>query len=464
MKYNRLFSLALGAMLTVSAVGQEKEVLRLSLDEAQQYALEHNASMQNADLDVKKAELERWKTLSSMLPQVRTGFDYQNMCGYTMNFGGGRSMMSMIPDTILVGGVPVPITIPGAEEASSTESGGIAMNPNGTFSVTASIALTGAQIVGTLLQDISMQMTDINRQQTAQQTRSNVKNIYVSILVMQQTVGLLDSSLANLERLAATAQASVDVGAAEQVDADKLQVQVASMKSSINSSKRSLQALRNSMLLQLGADVDADFELTTPVDQILSVDNATQLLGRGFDLTKNYNYQLLEQSENLARRNVTMAYMDFTPTLSAYYQYSAKTYFGRDEGFNMTPPNMVGASLTLPLFTSGTRTANVKSAKIALQESVNSRRQAENGLRVQYNQLCYDLASALETYDIQSRNLDVTRRVFDNLTEKYRYGRASSLEVTNASTDIISAQSSYIQAVMSVISAQTALEDLINVE
>ena len=464
MKYNRLFSLALGAMLTVSAVGQEKEVLRLSLDEAQQYALEHNASMQNADLDMKKAELERWKTLSSMLPQVRTGFDYQNMCGYTMNFGGGRSMMSMIPDTILVGGVPVPITIPGAEEASSTESGGIAMNPNGTFSVTASIALTGAQIVGTLLQDISMQMTDINRQQTAQQTRSNVKNIYVSILVMQQTVGLLDSSLANLERLAATAQASVDVGAAEQVDADKLQVQVASMKSSINSSKRSLQALRNSMLLQLGADVDADFELTTPVDQILSVDNATQLLGRGFDLTKNYNYQLLEQSENLARRNVTMAYMDFTPTLSAYYQYSAKTYFGRDEGFNMTPPNMVGASLTLPLFTSGTRTANVKSAKIALQESVNSRRQAENGLRVQYNQLCYDLASALETYDIQSRNLDVTRRVFDNLTEKYRYGRASSLEVTNASTDIISAQSSYIQAVMSVISAQTALEDLINVE
>lgn len=464
MKYNRLFSLALGAMLTVSAVGQEKEMLRLSLDEAQQYALEHNASMQNADLDVKKAELERWKTLSSMLPQVRTGFDYQNMCGYTMNFGGGRSMMSMIPDTILVGGVPVPITIPGAEEASSTESGGIAMNPNGTFSVTASIALTGAQIVGTLLQNISMQMTDINRQQTAQQTRSNVKNIYVSILVMQQTVGLLDSSLANLERLAATAQASVDVGAAEQVDADKLQVQVASMKSSINSSKRSLQALRNSMLLQLGADVDADFELTTPVDQILSVDNATQLLGRGFDLTKNYNYQLLEQSENLARRNVTMAYMDFTPTLSAYYQYSAKTYFGRDEGFNMTPPNMVGASLTLPLFTSGTRTANVKSAKIALQESVNSRRQAENGLRVQYNQLCYDLASALETYDIQSRNLDVTRRVFDNLTEKYRYGRASSLEVTNASTDIISAQSSYIQAVMSVISAQTALEDLINVE
>ena len=450
--------LALG--LTVTA---QDKTLRLSLAEAQQYAVEHNATMQNADLEVKKAELSRWQILASMLPQVRAGFDYQNMCGYTMNFGGG-DMMSMIPDSITIGTTTLPISFPSSGNESSENSGGIVMNPNGTFSLTASIAITGAQIVGTLLQDIAMQMTDISRQMTEQQTRANVKNVYVSILVMEQTVGLLDSSLANLESLAATSQAAVNVGAAEQVDADKLQVQVASMKSSINSTKRSLQVLRNSLLLQLGADVNANLELTTPVDEILSVDNATQLLSHGFDITKNYTYQLLEQNEQIAKRNVTMAYMDLTPTLSAYYQYSAKTYFGKDEGFNMTPPNMVGASLSLPIFTSGTRTAKIKSAKIDLSEAVNSRQQAEDGLRVQYNQLNYDLASALENYDIQSRNLDVTRRVFDNITEKYNYGRASSLEVTNASTDIILAQSNYIQAVMNVVSAQIALENLLNIE
>ena len=440
---------------------QAQNTLRLSLSEAQQYAVEHNAAMQNADLDLKKAELSRWQTLASMLPQVRAGFDYQNMCGYTMNFGGGGSMMSMIPDSITIGTMTLPISIPGAG-TESTESSGIKMNPNGTFSLTASIALTGAQIVGTMLQNIAMQMTDITRQQTEQNTRANVKSIYVSILVMQQTVGLLDSSLANMERLAATSQSAVDVGAAEQVDADKLQVQVASLRNNINSTRRSLQALRNTMLLQLGADVNAELELTTPVDDILNVDNAMMLLGQGFDITRNYNYRLLEQSEELAKKNVTMAWMNLTPTLSAYYQYSAKTYFGQDEGFNMTPPNMVGASLSIPLFTSGSNTAAIKSAKIDLQEAANNRRQAEDGLRVQYNQLCYDLASALESYDIQHRNLDVTQRVFNSIAEKYRYGRASSLEVTNASTDIISAQSNYIQAVMNVISAQTSLENLLN--
>lgn len=460
MTFKKLTLALVLAALGLTATAQQ--TLRLSLDEAQQYAVEHNATMKNADLEVKKAEMERWKTLSSMLPSVKAGFDYQNMCGYTMNFGGGGSMMSMMPDSVTIGGVTMPISFPSSGSSNTSSGGGIAMNPSGTFSLTAAVALSGAQVVGTMMQKLALEMTDLSRQQTEQQTRSQVKNVYVSILVMEQTVGLLDSSLANLESLAATSQAAVNVGAAEQVDADKLQVQVASMKSSINSTKRSLQMLRNSLLLQLGADVNSTVELTTPIDDILSIEGAASILNTPFHIENNYNYQLLAKNEELATRQVNMAWMDFLPTISAYYQYSAKTYFGKDEGFNMTPPNMIGASISMPLLSSGTRYASVKSAKIAQQETANSRRQAEDGLRVQYNQLRYDLVNALETYDIQHRNLEVTQRVFANVSEKYKYGRASSLEVTTSSNDIIAAQSNYIQAVMNVISAQTALENLLN--
>lgn len=430
MKLKRLTLAIVLAGMGLAASAQQ--TLQLSLSEAQQYAVEHNATMKNADLDVKKAEMERWKTLSSMLPSVKAGFDYQNMLGYEMHMGMGGTSIS------------------------------IPLNPSGSFSVTAAIAVTGSQIVGTMLQNLALEMSDITRQQTEQTTRSQVKNVYVSILIMEETVGLLDSSLANLERLAATSQEAVNVGAAEQVDADKLQVQVATLRSSINATNRSLQLLRNSMLLQLGADVNASFELTTPVEQILNVDGALAFLNESFEIEKNYNYQLLEKSEEIAKKNVNMAWMDFLPTLSAYYQYSSKTYFGKEEGMNMTPPNMVGVSVSWPILTSGTRYASIKSARIALKENQNSRKQAEDGLRVQYNQLRYDLVNALETYDIQHRNLEVTQRVFANVSEKYKYGRASSLEVTTSSNDIIAAQSNYIQAVMNVISAQTALENLLN--
>ena len=456
-------TLALAAM-TMAATAQNgattEKTMRLSLSEAQEYAVQHNYALQNSALDVKKAEATRWQTLSSMLPQVKAGFDYQNMCGYEMNLGGRSSMGSMMPDSITIGGVTMPISFPSSGGSGSTSTS-IPMNPSGTFSITASIALTGAQLVGTLLNRIAIDMANVTHRQSEQTTRANVKTAYTSILIMEQTVRLLDTSLQNMQQLLETTEASVRAGASEQVNADKLKVQVATMKSSINSTERSLNMLYNSLILLLGADVNSNLQLTTPIEQVLDVDYAAQLTMGGFHIEDNYNYQLLQQSERLARKQLTLAWMDFTPTISAYYQYSDKTYFGKDAGFNMTPPNMIGASVSLPLFQSGTRVAKIKGAKIDYQKNLNSKLQAEDGLKVQYNQLCYDLVSAIESYNIQRENLDVTRRVFRNVSEKYTYGRASNLEVTNASTDILNAQSNYIQAVMSVVKAQVALENLL---
>lgn len=434
--------------------------IKLSIKEAQDYAVKHNQTMRNADLEVQKAEYSKWQTIASMLPQVKAGFDYQNMCGYEMVMGGGGGLSSMIPDTILIGGMPVPISLP---SSGDEESGGtvIPMNPSGTFSITASVAFTGAQIVGIVLNKIAKDIVDISHKQTEQSIRSQVRSVYVSILVMEDIVGLLDSSLANMERLEKTTLESVRAGAAEQIQADKLHVQVASLRNSINANRRSLKMLYNSLILQLGADVNSTLTLTTPIDDVLDINNLGKLALGGFNIEDNYNYQMLQQNEKIAKRNVTMAYMDFTPTLTAYYQYSAKTYFGKDAGFNMTPPNMIGASISVPLFSSGARYAKVKAAEIDYNEALNSKQQAEDGLRVQYNQLCYDLANAIETYQIQKDNLEVTKRVFDNTTEKFKYGHASNLEVTNSSTDIITAQSNYIQAVMSVVSAEVALENLL---
>lgn len=80
----------------------------LSLEEAKEYALEYNYSVRNASLEIKKAETLKWQTLASLLPQVNAGFDYQNLCGYEMNFGA--------------------MSFP--------------LNPSGSFSVTAALGLS----------------------------------------------------------------------------------------------------------------------------------------------------------------------------------------------------------------------------------------------------------------------------------------------------------------------------------
>ena len=416
------------------ALHAQDTTLVLSVKDAEQYALNHNKQLQNASLEVRKAEAVKWQTLGTMLPQVKAGFDYSNFCGYEMEMKMGMAG----------------ITIP--------------MNPYGTLSVTASVALTGAQIVGTQLGELSKQMADITLRQTEQTTIKNVHSVYLSILVMEKTVALLDSSLRNIQTLEQTTKNAVRVGVSEQVDADQISIQVNSMRNNINASKRNLELLYNSMILQLGTDVNTKIVLTGDLDEILDISNIKGLLTENFDINNNYNYQLLEMTEKLSKKQVLMAWMNYLPTLSFYYQYSGKTYFGKDEGMNMTPPNMIGASLSVPIFSSGVNAAKVREAKINLQETRNTIDDGRKGLLVQERQLRYNLVSAYENYKNQKDNIEVSQRVFNNILNKYKVGMASSLDVTNSSNNLITAQGNYIQSIMEVVTAKIELENLLNID
>ena len=284
----------------------------------------------------------------------------------------------------------------------------------------------------------------------------------MSILAMESTVDLLDQNLENLKKLHEMTENSVKIGVAEQTTADQLLVQVATMQTSINSTKRSLEMLYNSLILQLGCDVSTKLVLTEKIENLLNVDSAMELLNTQFDLDSNYNYQLLNKNLELSKKQVLAEEVSFLPTVSAFYQYSNKHYFSDEKTMDMTPPNVVGVSVSIPLWKSWQRMSNVKEAKISYNKTQNSFETTKDGLLIQDKQLRYNLTSAYETYQTQLSNLDVTKRVFENMAIKFEHGAASSLEVTNASTNLVSAQSSYINAMLQLINAKVELEDLLN--
>lgn len=401
----------------------------VTLAEAQQLCLEHNRQLKNASLDVQKSEAARWQTIASMLPQAQMGLDYSNMCGYKLNMGGFE----------------------------------IPMNPSGTINITASIALSGAQIVGALIQNIAVEMSDITAKQTEQNTLSNVTYSYMSILAMEQTVDLLKKNLGNMNELQNFTNEAVRVGVSERTEADKLAVQVASMRSSINQTERMLEVLYNSFALQLGAGISVRYEPSQTIEELLNAEEVLKLLKTDLSLDKNYTYQLLEQNTKLSKNQVTLAAMDYLPTVSAFYQYSAKTYFGKDQGMNMTPPNAVGVSATVPLWSSGRRAASVHEKKLAYQEAINNQEDMRDNLLIQDKQLKFNLSSSYENFLIQKDNMDVSLRVFQNISEKFAHGYSSSLEVTTASTELIAAQNNYINALLEVVNAQLELRKLLNV-
>ena len=402
--------------------------LNLSLAEAQDYAVETNRSLKNASLAVQKAYAQRWQTIASMLPSADLSWGYTSMMGYKMNFGN------------------MPIEMP----------------DNGTLGVTAAVGINGQAIVGALLNNVAIDMQKLSLQQSEDNLRANVKTSYASVLVLQNVVTLLESSLANIEQMAEMTQRSVDVGAAEQTTADLIKVRVNTLKNNINANLRSTQLALNALKVLLDVPANTELVLTSTLEDFLSAEAVLKLLGYDFALENNLNYQLLEKNVELAKKNVHMAGWAYGPTVALAYQYSKKDYFGEKEGFNMTPPNAVSLNISMPLWSSGKRAAGVVEKKIALEEARNTFAETANNLGIQNEQLRYNLQNGYETYMNEKDNMAVTQRVFESTTNKFNQGAASNLDLVNASNDLITAQSSYVQAVLTLVNAQVELEKFLN--
>ena len=402
--------------------------LNLSLTEAQDYAVETNRSLKNASLAVQKAYAQRWQTIASMLPSADLSWGYTSMMGYKMNFGG------------------MPIDMP----------------DNGTLGVTAAVGINGQAIVGALLNNVAIDMQKLNLQQSEDNLRANIKTSYASVLVLQNVVTLLESSLANIKRMAEMTQRSVDVGAAEQTTADLIKVRVNTLKNNINANLRSTQLALNALKVLLDVPAETELVLTSTLEEFLSAEAVLSLLGNDFILENNLNYQLLEKNVELAKKNVHMAGWAYGPTVALAYQYSQKDYFGKKEGLNMTPPNAVSLNISMPLWSSGKRAAGVVEKKITLEEARNTFAETANNLGIQNEQLRYNLQNGYETYINEKDNMEVTQRVFESTTNKFNQGAASNLDLVNASNDLITAQSSYVQAVLTLVNAQVELEKFLN--
>ncbi len=411
-----------------AVVREAPATLNLSLAEAQDYAVETNRSLKNASLAVQKAYAQRWQTIASMLPSADLSWGYTSMMGYKMNFGN------------------MPIEMP----------------DNGTLGVTAAVGINGQAIVGALLNNVAIDMQKLNLQQSEDNLRANVKTSYASVLVLQNVVTLLESSLANIERMAEMTQRSVEVGAAEQTTADLIQVRANTLKNNINANLRSTQLALNALKVLLDVPANTELVLTSTLEDFLSAEAVLKLLGYDFALENNLNYQLLEKNVELAKKNVHMAGWAYGPTVALAYQYSKKDYFGEKEGFNMTPPNAVSLNISMPLWSSGKRAAGVVEKKIALEEARNTFAETANNLGIQNEQLRYNLQNGYETYMNEKDNMEVTQRVFESTTNKFNQGAASNLDLVNASNDLITAQSSYVQAVLTLVNAQVELEKFLN--
>ncbi len=408
-----------------------QDQLVLSLEGARQHALQHNLTLKNSGLAISHSGERIREAIAAGLPQLNSTMDYSNALGASIS-------IRFNPD------------------APATE---IPIRPTSNMSLQLSQLLFNANyFVGIEMARIGRDLIEKSYVRTEQEILASVTDSYYLVLVSEDLLTLLSKNLANLEEIHRKTAALEAVGIIESTDVDQLFVQIASLRNSVRSSERQLEMANNMLRLVLGASAETQLELTENMNALLTgvvVESSVSPIP--FQLQQNLDFQLMDFQEKLSEQQVRMQRANYLPTLSGFYNRTEKIL---KPDFDTSPQNMLGLRLSIPIFSSGQRNAQVKQALIDLETTRNNKALLADQLRIQEKQLQFNLRTALETYTNQLSNLDVSRRVYNNLKLKFEHGLISGLDLVNADNNYVRAETDYISAVFQLLRANVELEKL----
>jgi outer membrane protein TolC len=444
MKTKSLLSVLLLIFFTGGIISSQENGsdLTLSLKEAQDYAINNNKMVISARHDVAASKAALWETISGALPQVNaTGSFVDNL----------KLMTTLLPGEFFgqPPGSKIPVTF-----GSQFNSG---------VTVEASILLFNAPMyVGIETTRLAKKLSEDNLVKTEQDTRESVSTAYFLILVSEESLRILDGNIANLNETLNSTKAMFSAGMAEATDVDQMASNVTMVENNRSSMQRTIELNYNLLRFQLGVAPGTRIQLSETLESLTSALNIQALMAQEFDHKTNINYQLIEGQEQMSSLMVKTQKASVLPTLAGFYSYGTNGMGDEINELSWFPNSMTGLQLTVPIFASGQRYSKIKKAQINLEKARTTREMVTEQLLMQEKQLRYNLVNANLQYKSQKENVEVSKRIYESMENKYKQGMASSLELTQANSQYLQAESNSVSALMNLLQTKLALDKLLN--
>ena len=443
MKTKQLTTILLLLFLTGCIVfSQEKaSELTLSLKEAQDYAIQHNKMVISAQLDVQSSKLALWEIISAGLPQVdATGSFTDNL----------KLMTTLLPGEFFgKPGEKIPVTF-----GSKFNSGA---------SVQASMLLFSAPFwVGLETTKLAQRLSKDNLEKSELDTKESIGTAYFLILVSEKSLDIINGNIANLNETLKSTKAMYSAGMAEQTDVDQMVSNVTMVENSRSSLERTIELNYNLLRFQLGVTADTKIFLKETLESLTREINIEALLSQEFDHTKNVNYRLIEGQEQMSSLALKTQKATVLPSLAGFYNYGINGMGEKISDQQWFRNSMTGLQLSIPIFGSGQRNTKIKRAQISLEKARTTKDMVTDQLKLQEKQLRYNLVNANIQYRSQKDNVEVSKRVYASMENKFKQGMASSLDLTQANSLYLQAENNYVSSLMNLLQTKLALDKLLN--
>lgn len=440
-----LLSISL-AFIAVAQEPQVEQTYSFTLDEAIAFALENNYSAINADRDLIDARKQKWETIAEGLPQINGSVSYQNQL---------KQPVSLVPAEF-AGGEPgtfIPVVF------------GQPQTMTATATLTQKI-FDGSYIVGVQATKSFLSYSQNNNEKTDQDVRKAVVESYGNVLLARESVSILEKNKAALEENLFETEKLFENGLSDEESVEQLQITLSSIESQLKNAKR-LQDITLQMLnLTMGIAIDAPTQLDDDLDSLTTEQIDFGLMESEFNIENNVDYKIAINLTEQRFYELKLAKSRALPTLNSFINYGSSAFADQFDFFNgeqdWFDSSVLGLDLSIPLFSSGKRSASTARAKIALEKAKTQLSEAEEQIRLQLESAKSEYILAIDEYNTSKNNLSLAERIENKNQIKYSEGLASSFELRQAQTQLYDAQQTYLQTMVDVINKKTALELILN--
>jgi outer membrane protein len=450
-KYLVMF-LLLGSVIQGSAQ-ENKPVLKLTISDAQTFALQNNRAIRSARIDISSMDKQIWSTIATGLPQFNFDANYQHQFVVPQLSFGPVLDINSLPD-----GSITKSDLTNAYKASPPISLGVRNNTVLNFTVS-QLIFSGEYLVGLQASKVVKQVTEKSLIKTEEQTKETVATTYFLVLVLEENARVLRESLKSTDQTYSDLVKMNQEGFNEETDVDQMKIGRSNIQTLITSIEAQKELSMKLLKYQLGIGFDQTVVLTDSLPGIINQGTTQYLAAPEYNVKTSVDYLMISDQEKISSLMLKRQQSKLLPTISAFYRHQEQTNM---PAFNFAVKDVAGVTLTLPIVTSGLRLATIGQAKYDLMKTRLNKENVEQGLIMEFETAKSSYQTAYSNYTTNKESMELSKKVYDKSVIKYKEGVSTSFELTQNQAQFLTTESNYYNSLLSLLNAKAKLDRILS--
>ena len=287
----------------------------------------------------------------------------------------------------------------------------------------------------------------------------SVNEAYYNVLRQISAVRLAEETVRQNEKYLEQAKAFFEVGTKIKYDITKAEVNLGNAQLSLINARNALFVNRQIFNNVLGLSENPEYQLEESPVVISGVEASLGQTEQLFILAKSNNSEIKAQESRVksSSASVDSAIAALWPSLSLSGSYG---FSGSD--FPLNWARSVSAALSMDLFKGGQKTESIRIATANLKSARTSLSSMEQRVFLDITRARTQMLDASQKLDVNKKILQQAEENLNFIEQRYRIGKASAIELTDAQVSLTKAQENIIQSQFDYLIARAALEKIVS--